>query len=296
VPRVKVSRPLPLHDKQRLLSLLEVFGRTNFNPYMQSSLLYPLPLSLLQDREFLARYLLLSAILDQQADSASARTTVIKIYKNYGTKFFLNPNDYVADLYSVIRFASQHYVPKARVMRMKKEGFLLLRIGGFMLSLINITKLYGGLLQYFSQAPSPKGLLNQVLNDTLLKGLLYEKAARMYVGWISHPDLWINISSGKWKAYEIPMAVNGHVCKVLARSGFLSDVLVESESTMIVEAERERSGIEMEVDIVYPTSDRFMIDFAAFYIGITYCKEQDPSCTTCPISTLCGKDTRFRAY
>lgn len=296
MPRVRVSKILSLHNKQNLLKILENFGNTNFSPYMWNSLLYPLSSHILKDKEFLSRYLLLSAILDQQADSPSARKTVIQIYDKYGVSFFLNPSNYLTKLYDVMILASQHYSPKARVMRMKTEGFLLLRIGGFLLSLVNITDRYGGLLQYFSRSVSPKELLNQILNDALLRGLLYEKAARMYTGWISHPSLWIDISSGKWKVYEIPMAINGHVCKVLARSGFLSDVLVENTATMIVEAEKERDRIEDEVNNVRSTTDRFMVDFAAFYIGITYCEEKQPLCNECPINSLCNKDTRFRAY
>lgn len=296
MPRIRVSKTLSFHEKQSLLKILEDFGNAKFNSYMQESLLYPLSPHLLKDKEFLSRYLLFSAILDQQADSASARTTVIQIYNNCGTNFFLNPSNYLTKLYDVIRLASRHYIPKARVMRMKTEGFLLLRIGGFLLSLTNIVGQYGSLLQYFGQAPSPRDLLNLILNDVLLKGLLYEKAARMYTGWISHPNLWINISSGKWKVYEIPMAINGHVCKVLARSGFLSDVLVENTETMIVKAEDERNRIENEVSYIRSITDRFMIDFAAFYIGISYCKEQQPLCINCPINPLCNKDIRFRAY
>ncbi|MEM2146372.1 MAG: hypothetical protein QW279_13495 [Candidatus Jordarchaeaceae archaeon] len=275
---------------------LEKIGKINIIPYMQNSLLYPLRRNLLNNKEFLLRYLLLSAILDQQADSASAKTTVIQIYRNYGPKFFLSPSQYVRRFYSAISFASQHYAPKARVMRMKTEGFLILRIGGFLLSLINIRDQYGSLLHYFNKAPSPKDLLDQILNDVLLKGLLYEKAARMYTGWISHPNLWINISSGKWRVHELPMAVDGHVCKVLARSGFLPDVLVENTKTMIVKAENERDRIENEVSNVYPTADRFMIDFGTFYTGITYCKEQKPACAKCPIKGVCNKNTKFKAY
>jgi len=288
MPRVSVSGQLTRPQKHMLLRELEGLGSRQITPHMLNSLLHPLQAQLIQDREFLSRYLLLAATLDQQADSKSARETTVQLYTRYGNDLFLRPGRYLDDLYNIVGFSTQYYKPKTRILRMKAEGLILLRVGGYLLTLVNVEKRYGGLLAYLSQASSPRGLLNMVLNDTLLKGILYEKAARMYTGWVSHPKLWINISSGAWSVYEIPMVVNGHVCKVLARSGFLPDVLVESTSNMIVKAEDERSRIERAVQ-QYSTYDGFMVDFGAFYIGISYCDERKPNCNICPVNKLCIK-------
>lgn len=296
MPRASISRILSSNDKRKLLRVLEQLGADNLNNYMTQKLLYVLSSSDMRDREFMARYLLLAATLDQQADSESAKETVVKIYTKYGTDFFLNPSKYTRNLYNIIEFVKPVYKPRTRVLRMKKETVLLSRIGGFLLTLDNIQNTYGGLISYFSLATSPRNLLDLILTDPLLSGLLYEKAARMYTGWISHPNLWISISSGRWAPCDIPMAVNGHVCKVLSRAGFLSQVLVEDTQRYIVKAEDERDNIEREVSRVYPEGDRVMIDFGAFYVGINYCGEEVPYCSKCPINMLCLKNVQFRAY
>jgi len=296
MPRISIQKRLSYTQKITLLKLLESVGNQNIIPYMNRNLLYPISTELLQNKEFLSRYLLLAATLDQQADSASARMTVIQLYDNYGSDFFLKPRFYIDNLHAVLSIVRAHYKPKTRVIRLKHEAIGFLRVGGYLLSLINITKLYGGLLPYFSRCNSPQNLLDTLLADPFINGILYEKATRMYVGWLSHPNLWINVSNGKWKASSLPMVVNGHVCKVLARTGFLSDVLVESTKTMIVKARDERRRIERHVKQAYPNGDHFMIDTGAFYIGITYCDERNPKCEKCPISRVCARNTNFRAY
>jgi len=296
MPRISIQKELPYTQKISLLKLLERLGNQQIVPYMSQNLLYPLPDRLLQDKEFLSRYLLLTATLDQQADSSSARNTVIQLYNQYGSDFFLKPDHFVDRLNMVLKIVRMHYKPKTRVVRVKHEAIGFLRVGGYLLSLINLTELHGGLLPYFSKCNSPQNLLRTLSSDPFINGLLYEKATRMYVGWLSHPNLWINVSNGKWKVWDIPMVVNGHVCKVLARTGFLSDVLVESVKTMIVKARDERRRIENIVRQIHPRGDYFMIDTGAFYVGITYCDEWNPKCERCPISKECARNTEFRAY
>ena len=89
------------------------------------------------------------------------------------------------------------------------------------------------LTNYLSSFKTPHDMLDGILNNTFFKGLLYEKAARMYVGWISHPNLFVDISNGAWPPSSIPMVINGHVCKVLARTGFLDEVSVEKDLSLI---------------------------------------------------------------
>lgn len=296
LPRVAISKVLNSSERLDLLKKLEAIGSSNLPNYMFQKLLYPIDNYYLKNREFLSRYLLLAATLDQQADSDSAKNTVVSLYVRFGADFFLNPHRYINQLYSILGLVASLYKPKTRVLRLKNESIMLLRIGGFLLTLINVASRYGGLLNYLNSANTPRDLLNILLKDPLLSGLLYEKAARMYTGWVSHPRLWINISHGKWRVSEIPMAINGHVCKVLARTGFLSSVLVENTNSYIVEAEKERNNIEAEVDYIYPNGDKLFIDFGAFFIGITYCHEASPHCTICPLGQLCRRNINFRAY
>lgn len=298
MPRERVGDVLGEDQRRDLLKRLEDIGRGNIRKYFDERTFPRFGgfREVMGDKEFMVRYLLLVAVLDQQAESGSARDAVIRLFEVYGREFFLKPENYVGRLYDVIKMVRSVYKPRSRILRLKAEGFLLLRVGGYLLALINISERSGGLVNYFVKAGSPYDLLNLILNDELLGGLLYEKAARMYVGWISHPDLWVDISNKSWKPSSIPMAIDGHVTKVLVRTGFLSDVLIESYDRPIVKADEERRRIEGEVGRVYPDGDRVMIDFGAFYVGINYCHEENPNCESCPLRSLCRRNKRYRAY
>jgi len=294
MPRVRLNK-LPHHLKLELLKMLEQMGAENLKNDLYKSLLHVLPRDELDDKEFLSRYLLLVSILDQQAESDSARRTVVEIYKNFGREFFMNPRKYVTDLDPVISLAIKVYQPKTRFVRIKSEGIILLRVGGFLLAMISIERRHRGLVAYLKSRGSPREMLSAILNDIYLRGLLYEKAARMYVGWISHPKLFVNLFDGAVHPSSIPMVVNGHVCKVLARTGFLDSVLVE-EGEPIVKAEDERRRIESLVRGLYPQGDYFMIDYGAFYIGTKFCDETNPKCGICPIKHVCMRNVDVRAY
>lgn len=190
----------------------------------------------------------------------------------------------------------EHYKPKTRVIRMRKEGVILLRVGGYVLALTNVTHKNETLIDYLKSFRSPKGLLDGLMSDVFFGGLFYEKALRMYIGWVTHPQLYIDVFDGRVKVSNIPMVVNGHVCKVLARTGFMSSVLIEDKSRPIVIAEKERDNIEKLIRHYYPDGDYFMIDYGAFYIGFNICYEENPSCEKCPITNCCKKNTRVRAY
>ena len=294
MPRVKLNQ-LTEHEKLKLLKELEQIGINKLKIDLYNSLLYVLPKNLISNKEFLSRYLLLVAILDQQAESESARRTVIEVYKSYGDSFFLNPHTFVNNFDPIMDLAIKTYQPKTRVIRIKKEGITLLRLGGFLLALLSIERRYGNLVTYLKSFRNPQKLLSAILGDIYFRGLLYEKAARMYVGWITHPNLYVDLFDGSISPTSIPMVVNGHVCKVLARTGFLDNVLVEKDRP-IVKAEDERRRIEMLVRKYYPQGDYLMIDYGAFYVGINYCKETDPQCDKCPISKICLRNTHVRAY
>jgi len=294
MPTYKPTTLLSAPQKQLLLQQLEAHGQSQMQVEWQHMLQRLLP-SDSHNGEFLARYLLLTAVLDQQADSISARETVTNLYHTYGSTFFLSPQNYLNQMHNLIRFTKSFYKPKTPVLGIRNEGITLLRIGGYLLSLLNISQAYSSLLNFLSQSSSPIQLLRHILADDLLGGLLYDRAARLYTGWISHPTL-VNLSKGKWHVSTIPMVVNGHVCKVFSRSGFLNSVSVENFESMIIEPEYMRDQIDNQVKSVYQVGDHFMIDYGAFHIGINFCGEASPSCDNCPIQNICLKNTRFRAY
>jgi hypothetical protein len=215
----RVPKVLSQDNKKLLLSKLEETGARNIVEDLRRSLLEGLDSSLLNDKEFMLRYLLLTAVLDQQAESESAKRTVRSIIQKYGYKFFMSPREYFDNIRDVIQLALGTYEPRVRVLRMKKEGITLLRIGGFMLAVNSLSLRFGGLFNYFKQYRTPYELLNRgILREPLLSGLLYEKAARLYVGWITHPQLVIRIYGESVPRNTIPMVVNGHIARVESES------------------------------------------------------------------------------
>lgn len=293
-----IAKPRGVLDEQlkiELLNKLEKIGNDNFHREEIKTLFgKEISKTDLNDKEFLARYLLLVTALDQQAESENAREVARAIYSKFGSAIFMDPQRYLDKLYEILELVNKLYKPKSRVLRMKAEAASLLRIGGFLLAITNVHARYQSILKYLSRAQSPRKLLELILNDQIIGGILYEKAARMYVAWVSHPKLFIDISNGKWNTYEIPMLVDGHVAKVLARAGFLNSVKVEP-ITYIVKASEMRDKIEREVTSTYK-GDNFMIDYGAFYVGKTYCKEENPNCNICPLNNICKKNVEFKAY
>jgi hypothetical protein len=297
MPIIQIQRVLAENEKRQLIEKLEEIGRSNIYKDIQETLLRGLSEEAVSNKEFLVRYLLLAAVLDQQADSESARRTVKEIYSNYGVDFFLKTEKYLPHVNEVVELALKTYKPKVRVLRMKKEGITLLRVGGYMLAVQNLSLRYGSLLDYYRLFKNPRELLEKgILRETMLKGLLYEKASRLYVGWITHPLLPVRIYGEGVEKSKIPMVVDGHVAKVMARAGLLSEVSVENKENMIIKAEKERSKIEEEVINAKPSGDPFLVDYGAFYIGIKYCREKEPECHKCPLNTICRRNIEIRAY
>jgi endonuclease III len=296
MPTVKIPYVLHSNERRSLLDMLEKIGSRNIAEDLKKTLLDILSHELLNNKEFLVRYFLLAAILDQQAESESARQTVKRVFQNYGYEFFMKPQRYFNNIHEIVRCVLDTYTPKTRIIRMKKEGITFLRIGGFMLAIHNLSYRFGGLIEYFKRYQDTFILLNKgILEEHSLSGLFYEKAARLYVGWITHPKLFVKIYGENLPVNFIPMVVNGHVVKILARTGFLESVHVERER-MIVEAEKERLRIEKEVRTIKSDGDMFSIDYGAFLIGTKYCHEENPDCNRCPLNTICLKNVMFRAY
>jgi endonuclease III len=298
MPLERVPKVLQRQQKIEMLSILERIGVDNLAKDLQSSFLNIVnDPSLLSDKEFLLRYLLLAAILDQQAESDTARQALKRIVQVYGADFFMNPQKYFDKIREVLDTVLNVYKPRARVIRMKSEGVALLRVGGFLLTVHNISLKFEGLYQYFTKFKSPSTLLeNGILSNPLLSALLFEKAARLYVGWITHPQLFIKLYGENIQKSSIPMPVDGHVAKVFTRTGFLTTVNTENENTKIIEAEKERERIEKEVKALKPDADTFAIDYGAFLIGIKHCNDANPKCYECPLNKICNKNTMFKAY
>jgi hypothetical protein len=67
MPTVKIPYVLQSNERKLLLDMLEKIGSRSFAEDLKKTLLGILSHDLLNNKEFLARYFLLAAILDQQA-------------------------------------------------------------------------------------------------------------------------------------------------------------------------------------------------------------------------------------
>jgi hypothetical protein len=89
------------------------------------------------------------------AESNTARQALKRIVQVYGVDFFMNPQKYFDKIREVLDTVLSVYKPRARVIRMKSEGVALLRVGGFLLTVHNISLRFKGLYQYFTKFKSP---------------------------------------------------------------------------------------------------------------------------------------------
>ena len=80
------------------------------------------------------------------------------------------------------------------------------------------------------------------------------------------------------------------MCKVLARSGFLSDVLVENTQNMIVKARNEKSSMERTVRQLL-RCNYFMVEYGAFYVGMNYYYERNQTVMHA-LLTICVLETQ----
>jgi len=107
--RKKIERRLSNDERKELLKELEKIGVENVRKDLESTLLWGSPdlrdetkqelRKLINDKEFLIRYLLLAAVLDQQAESETARKTVRNLFEKYGYEFFMKPESYFNKIY-----------------------------------------------------------------------------------------------------------------------------------------------------------------------------------------------------
>lgn len=193
-------------------------------------------------------------------------------------------------------------------------AWIVLRVGGFLIFELQLNYKNRSLYQELSLCSTPKEAFEYLYKSSIIKSLLRDKAARMFLSWIGHPDLGIDVSQGKWKKSDFLMPVDGHVGKVFARTGMLNEIHRESSRKDIIEALRMRDDIQSLV--VKKDFDPVMVDHGAFILGYWCCSDQqeNASCLACfkvtnceikeliecdgicPLTKFCRKNMRWRAY
>jgi len=286
-----------------LLSIMEDIGKEKQPQEFKGTILKELPIDILNNKEYLVRYLLLVAILDQQAESPTARKAAKFIYDTYKRTLFDDPVQVMLNFEKLVPLdAKKIYVISPVTGRATTRfGWISFRVGGFLIYELNLNNQGILLHKELSKCQSPEEAVSFLYRSKLIEGLIRGKAVRMYVSWIGHPDMGIDISSGRWKRSEYYMPVNGHVGKVFSRTGILKvtnvETLKEGDARKdIIQATQLRDTIQ---EIVSSRGfDCIRVDHGAFHIGFNYCHENpvEAKCSICPLTSLCKRNMRWHAY
>lgn len=248
--------------------------------------------------------------------SPTARTTAVRIYKLFGDDLFNNPKSVLIDLNKLMPLGDCYKISLAIGRVLPRFGWFVLRVGGFLIyeMVINQTKLS----EKLGKCSTPSEAVNFLHNNSLVESILRDKAARMYISWVGHPDLGIDISNGSWSRSDFLMPVDGHVGKIFSRTEMIAEVIHErkkdrSSRWNIIIASNMRNQIQQLVSNY--GKDPIMVDHGAFQIGFNCCPDNlegicCDSCSKlfckarenttypnkCVLSEHCKRNTVWRAY
>jgi hypothetical protein len=284
-----VGKKASVSESKSIIGILEHVGK-HLQPLELADIIKNLPKTIISDKEKITRFLLLTAFLDQQAESPSARKTAIAIYKIFGDDLFFKPQSCLIQIDKLVSLKGEYKISPAIGRVLPRFGWFVLRVGGFLIFEMMLNK--ASLSEKLDQCKSPREATAFLHSNPLVESILREKAARMYTSWIGHPDLGIDVSNGKWDKSLFEMPVDGHVGKIFVRTGLIPEVIHErkkgsSSRWNVIIASRMRHLIQ-EVTNKY-SKDCIMVDHGAFQIGINCCPDnlEGISCDFCPREAFC---------
>lgn len=276
-------------EKEQIVGILKHVGNI-LQPLELAQIINNLPREVISDKEKLTRFLLLTAFLDRQAESPSARKTAIHIYDAFGDNLFFKPQQCLIQINRLATLKDEYRISPAIGRVLPRFGWFVLRVGGFLTYEMMLNK--DKLSERLAQFRSPKEATAFLQGNPLVESILREKAVRMYISWIGHPDLGIDVSNGKWEKAFFEMPVDGHVGKIFSRTGLVSEVIHEGKKGSgsrwnVIIASNMRSSIQ-EVTNRY-SGDCIMVDHGAFQIGINCCPDnlEGMACDSCPRVAIC---------
>ena len=284
-----VGKEASSFEKAQMAKILEHVGKA-LQPLELAHIVNNLPKELLSDKEKLTRFLLLTAFLDQQAESPSARKTAIDIYKIFGDDLFFKPQSCIVKLDRLVPLKEKYKVSPAIGRVLPRFGWFVLRVGGFLIYEMMLDKT--SLSKKLGQCKTPRDANAFLQTNPVVESILREKATRMYVSWIGHPDLGIDVSNGKWNKSFFEMPVDGHVGKIFSRAGLVSEVIHEGKKGSgsrwnVIVASKMRPSIQEATN--QHGEDCIMVDHGAFQIGINCCPDnlEGIACDSCPRASFC---------
>jgi len=287
--RSHVGKEASASEKAQIIRILERVGGV-LQPLELAQIINNLPNEVVSDKEKLTRFLLLTAFLDQQAESPSARRTAIKIYNVFGDDLLFKPQQCLIQINKLTALKDEYKISPAIGRVLPRFGWFVLRVGGFLTYEMMLNK--DRLSEKLGQCKNPREAIALLQSNPLVESILREKAVRMYISWIGHPDLGIDVSDGKWDKSLFEMPVDGHVGKIFSRTGLVSEVIHEGKKGSgsrwnVIVASNMRASIQ-EVTNKY-SGDCIMVDHGAFQIGINCCPDslEGMACDACPRASVC---------
>ena len=270
-------------EAKSIIALLEQTGRV-LQSNLLKALISALPKEINDDVEKMTRFLLLLAILDQQAESPSARLTAINIYKTFGEELFNKPQNVLLRMDKLVPLKQGYKISPAIGRVLPRFGWMVLRIGAFLI--YEMTLNHKKFSTTLGQLSSPKEALHLLQSNPVLEAVLRDKARRLFISWVGHPALGLDVSQGKWKISDFEMPVDGHVGKIFSRTGIVPQVIHEAKEgkgtrwNVIIASQM---GPMIQEVVNNYSNDCIMADHGAFQIGFNCCPDNlvDISCDSC---------------
>ena len=287
--RSHVGKEASASEKTQMIKILEQVGKA-LQPLELAHIINNLPKELISNKEKLTRFLLLTAFLDQQAESPSARKTAIGIYNVFGDDLFFKPHHCLIQINKLVALKGEYKISPAIGRVLPRFGWFVLRVGGFLTYEMMLNK--ANLSEQLGQCETPKEATAFLHSNPLVESILREKAVRMYISWIGHQDLGIDVSNGKWDRSLFEMPVDGHVGKIFSRTALVAEVIHEGKKGSgsrwnVIVASSMRPLIQ-EATNQYG-GDCIMVDHGAFQVGINCCPDnlEGIACDSCPRASFC---------
>jgi hypothetical protein len=193
---------------KEMLNILERVGGL-LQPAALAGAIESVPTEIREDQEKLTRFLLLVALLDQQAESPTALLTATRIYHSFGDLLFSSPQAVLARMHTLINLKDDYKISPAIGRVLPRFAWIVLRVGAFLIYelIFNNKKLSDEL----RKCATPYEAADFLAGNAVLAAVLREKARFMFISWVGHPDLGIDVSNGKWAKSLFLMPVDGHV-------------------------------------------------------------------------------------
>jgi len=287
--RSPVGREAPQTEINSAIHVLERVGHV-LEPADLNKTIAGLPSEVAADKERISRFLLLSAILDQQAESPTARKTAIEIHGIFGDDLFYAPRTVMLNFQKLVPLKADYKISPSIGRVLPRFGWIVLRVGAFLIYEMTLNN--RKLSEELRRCETPTDALHFLYSSPVLESILRDKAVKMYISWVGHPDLGIDVSNGRWRKNDFEMPVDGHVGKIFSRTGMVKEIIHEAKKGKdarwnIISASQMRPSIQTVVN--EHSGDCIMVDHGAFRLGINCCPDnlQGIACDSCPRTGTC---------